>query len=318
MPLRVVFFGTPQFAAQVLQFLLDHHIHVVSVVTRTDKPMGRSREPLPSSVKKLALERGLPLYQPEKVSDDQFLPVLKSFEADLFVVVAYGEILKQAVLDTPKKGCINLHASLLPKYRGAAPIQQAIIHGEYSSGATVMHMVKKMDAGAMIAKVEVPIGPDMTYGELEQSICNEGSLLLLQAIRLFEQGMPAGIPQEESEVTFAPKIELEDCGLDPEKSVEVLHNLVRGVNPEPGAWIQVKVGGQDKRLKIFKTRPQFHLKMQKGLVGLGEGKKVLLGCAEGSLELLEVQLEGKKKVTGIEFLNGLPQKQCFVSHLSVE
>lgn len=312
MPLRVVFLGTPQFAADVLEYLVQNHVQIVAVISRPDKPVGRSGQPQPVPVKLVAERYGLPVFQPEKVSDAAFQPILDGFHADLFVVVAYGEILRQHVLDAPKMGCINVHPSLLPKYRGAAPIQQAIIHGETTTGVSIMYLVKKMDAGDVIAQVEMPLPLEMTYGELEDILGKRGSELLLEVIRKFEVKAPAGSVQDESQVTFAQKIELEQCELDVQRSAYELHNLVRGVNPEPGAWIRVEVGGKEKRLKVFKTFPHSDLTAEKGLIVLGPQKKVLMGCSEGVLELKEVQLEGKKRVSAQDFLNGLPSKTCKV------
>lgn len=312
MPLRVVFLGTPQFAADVLEYLVQNHISIVGVISRPDKPVGRSGQLVPVPVKQVALRHELPLYQPEKVSDPAFQTVLDRFHADLFVVVAYGEILRQSVLDTPRLGCINLHPSLLPKYRGAAPIQQAIIHGETTTGVSIMYLVKKMDAGDVIAQSEEPLPHDMTYGELEGVLGKKGSQMLLDVIKKFEEKAPQGKPQDESQVTFAHKIELEQCELDPAKTAGTLHNLVRGVNPEPGAWVRVEIADQEKRLKVFKTIAHSDLAMEQGTIGLGPQKKVLMGCAEGVLELKEVQLEGKKRVSGQDFLNGLPGKSCKV------
>src|ERR1700722_12681047 len=169
--MKVIFFGTPPFAAHVLEYLLSQCIHVAAVVTKPDRPKGRSRVPLPTPVKLIAQQQipPIPVYQPELVSDPEFADVLIPYQADLFVVVAYGEIIKQHLLDMPKLGCINLHASLLPKYRGAAPIQRCILEGETETGVTIMHMVKKMDAGDIIKTVKIPIHPDRTYGDLEKN-----------------------------------------------------------------------------------------------------------------------------------------------------
>lgn len=305
--MKIVYFGTPPFAAQVLNDLVRHGCDIVAVVTRTDKPKGRSGEPVPTPVKEVALSHHIPVYQPEKVSSEEFKPQLEAFNADLFVVVAYGEILKQHVLDAPKKGCINLHASLLPKYRGAAPIQRAIIDGEEESGISIMYMVKKMDAGDVIRTARVPISADMTYGELEQKLCEAGSAELLEVIRLFEKGKVAGIAQDESKVTFAPKIELEDCEIDWSKEAQTIHNLVRGVNPHPGAWCFVTVRGEKKRLKIYKTEVQ----NVSGIPKSAELKKgePLIYCGKGAVLLKEVQLEGKKRMQANELFRGIPIDQ---------
>ncbi|MEM1282083.1 MAG: methionyl-tRNA formyltransferase, partial [Chlamydiota bacterium] len=178
--MKVIFFGTPVFAATILQFLIDHEVEVVAVVSKPDKPIGRSRKLVPTPVKEVALAHSIPLYQPEKISAPNVADDLIKYDADVFAVVAYGEILKQHILDMPKKACINLHASLLPKYRGAAPIQQAIINGEKETGVTVMHMVKAMDAGDIIKVAKTPIDINETYGEVQDRLCDIGSVLFFE------------------------------------------------------------------------------------------------------------------------------------------
>lgn len=304
--MKIVFFGTPAFAANVLTYLLAHHIDVAAVITKPDRPKGRSLHLTPTPVKEVALAHHLPVYQPELVSNPDFAPVLEAYKADLFVVVAYGEIIKQHLLDMPPKGCINLHASLLPKFRGAAPIQRAIISGEKESGATIIYLVKKMDAGDMIAKVTVPISVEMTAGELEKELCKSGSHLLLEVIHQIDTDTAKREVQNEALVTYAPKLELEDCELRWDKPAEQLHNLVRGVNPFPGAWCKVVVRGEVLRLKLFNTRvvetqgsPASILQYDK------EG--IVIACGEKALQLLQLQLEGKKTLSGAEFTRGIPQ-----------
>lgn len=307
--MRVVFFGTPQFAADVLAFLLRNQITVVGVISRPDKPFGRSRTPVPGPVRLVAEEANIPHYQPEKVSAPEFLPTLKSFDADLFVVVAYGEIMNQAVLDVPRQACLNVHASILPKYRGAAPIQRAIINGEKESGITIMHMVRKMDAGDMISQVVMPIGENTTYGMLEAEMRLVGSQAILDVIHAFKAGVVQAVAQNESEVTFAAKIELEDCEINWKNSSESIHNLIRGVNPEPGAWCYISIDGQKKRLKIFESRASNTISLNPQACIMNPSKKVLVGCGAGALELIEVQLEGKKRMRAADFYRGLPAGQ---------
>lgn len=302
--MKVVFFGTPDFAAQVLEFLIQNGVDIVSVVSKPDKAQGRSKELVPVPVKVVAEKYGIPVFQPEKVSDPIHQPLLDAFEADLFVVVAYGEILKEAVLKTPRKACINLHASLLPKLRGAAPIQRAIIQGDDESGVTIMHMVKKMDAGNMIAQAKVAIPHEMTYGELSQSLVQVGSELLFKVIQEFKAGNPKETVQDESQVTFASKIELEECKIDWNRPAREIHNLVRGVNPEPGAWSLISIGDQTKRIRVFKTKDHEGLSFAVGELKESSDKKALIGCSQGVLELLEVQPEGKKRMSAQEFLRG--------------
>lgn len=311
--MRIIYFGTPEFAAKVLEFLIQQGIEIAAVISKPDKPKGRSAIPVPTPVKTIALAQDppIPVYQPELVSAPEFASTLQGYEADLFVVVAYGEIIKQHLLDMPKKGCINLHASLLPKYRGAAPIQRCIMAGEKNSGVTIMHMVRKMDAGDMIEVVKVPIGPETTYGELEQALCEAGKHALLKVIQAFEHGNPPHTPQDHAQATLAPKIELEDCEVQWARPAQELHNLVRGVNPHPGAWCYVTVKGEKKRLKISRTRivpcdaaPPGTMLNQDQTKG-----NLLIATGDQALELLEVQLEGKKSMSSEELTRGIPRSQ---------
>lgn len=308
--MRVVFFGTPVFAAQVLEYLLQHHVNIVAVISKPDKPKGRSGTPIPTPVKSAALAHhpSLPLFQPELVSAPEFANTLKNFEADLFVVVAYGEIIKQHLLEMPFKACINLHASLLPKYRGAAPIQRCIMNGETESGVTIMHMVKKMDAGDMIEKVIVPIQPETTFGELELLLCEAGKKTLLEVIQAFEKKEPPhSTPQDPMQATLAPKIELEDCEIDWNRPAQELHNLVRGVNPYPGAWCYVLAKGEKKRLKVSQTRVVPCANTTPGTILNVQQTKgnLLVSTQDQALELLEVQLEGKKSMSSEELTRGI-------------
>lgn len=304
--MKVLFFGTPQFAADVLSYLLDHGVNIAAVVTRTDKPKGRALETAYPAVKKFLLENhpDIPLFQPEKVSTPESLKQLEPFQADLFVVVAYGEILKESVLSMPKIGCINLHASLLPKYRGAAPIQRSIINGEKETGATIMHMVKKMDAGEMLKSVKIAIAPNETYGELEKQLCTEGSKALLDVIQNFSSYDASRIPQDESQVTFAPKIELEDCEIDWTLPAQKIHDLIRGVDPYPGAWCYVMAKGVRKRLKIKKASVEALQGAVPGVISSCDSKGLVVGAGLGALRILELQLEGKKAMHPMDLLRG--------------
>lgn len=315
MSVRVVFFGTPQFAADVLEYLVLNKVEIVAVITKPDRPLGRSATPQPTPVKTVAMEQlpSIPLFQPEIVSAAEFAPIIEKFDADLFVVVAYGEILRQHLLEMPKIACINLHASLLPKYRGAAPIQQCIINGEGESGITIMHMVKKMDAGDIISKQSVQIGPDMTYGELEVALCEEGSHLLLQAIHDLQTGTASRTPQDHTQATFAAKIELEDCEIDWQQPAQQIHNLVRGVTPHPGAWCWISIKGVKKRLKIVQTSVIEELSTHMpGTVISMDKHGVLIACGQSCLRLVRVQLEGKKEMTAAELFRGFSEKPLFL------
>ena len=206
----------------------------------------------------------------------------------------------------PKTACINLHASLLPTYRGAAPIQRCIMNGEKETGITIIHMARKMDAGDMIAKEAVAIGPDMTYGELESELCRVGSKLLLKSIQDFEKGTTQRVAQDHSLATLAPKIEVEDCEINWTLSVERIHNLVRGVNPHPGAWCKVLVKGESKRLRVITTSiASTEVKETPGQIISSTKSGLQISCGQGVLNLILIQLEGKKTMPAEEFMRGL-------------
>lgn len=310
--MRIIFFGTPVFAAEVLNYLLHRGIQVVAVVTKPDRPKGRSGHPIPTAVKELlhCHSPHIPVFQPVIASDPAFADKLQSFEPDLFVVVAYGEIIKQRLLEMPKKGCINLHASLLPKYRGAAPIQHSIINGDAKTGITIIHMSSKMDAGDMIETMEVPIEIDDTFPDIEKELCVKGSELLFKVIKEFERGNVKRIPQDDSQATYAGKIELEDCEIDFRHPALDLHNRIRAVTPEPGAWCFVEIRGQKKRAKIYKSRliPLNHSEKPGKILSYSKDK-IEIACGKDALSLMQLQLEGKKVMSAREFIQGNPEDQ---------
>lgn len=312
--MRIVFFGTPQFAANILQTLIEKSvsqaIQIVGIVTRSDKPKGRSSDLIAPPVKQIALAHlpEVPLFQPVKASDPEFIKKLGELQADLFVVVAYGQILRQSVLDLPSKGCINVHASLLPKYRGAAPIQRAIMEGERETGITIMQMSLGMDEGDILRQVTMPIAPNMNYQELQDALCELSKNILLETLDAISRGAICPLPQDSSLATYAPKVELVDTQVDFHKTALELHNLVRGVTPSPGAWCMIRIRGIPKKLKIISTRPISETSGN----GLDEPGKILefskkgliVACGNGALQLLEVQLEGKKVVSSADFSCG--------------
>lgn len=310
--MKIIFFGTPQFAAEVLSFLINQAVEIIAVVTGPDRAKGRSAQPVFSPVKQVAIEKvsHLPIYQPERASTPEFERTLASLEADLFVVVAYGQLLKQNILDLPKLGCINLHASLLPKYRGAAPIQRSIIEGESETGVTIMQMVLAMDAGDMLRSAHISIGDSMTFGELEKKLCELGKVELLKTIQDYASGQVYATPQDHSKATFAPKIELENTQIFWGNSAAVLYNLIRGVTPLPGAWSLIKVRGQLKRLKILAVEIRKNLNnLSPGTIFSSEKERLIIACGEDALELLEVQLEGKRGMSTREFMKGYSSEQ---------
>lgn len=304
--MKIVFFGTPPFSAQILEFLIQHDQEILAVVTRPDRPKGRSQKMQSSAVKTLCEEKypRLPLFQPEKASDEAFAATLRALEPDVFVVVAYGEIIKQNLLDIPKKLPINIHASILPKFRGAAPIQRAIMEGETETGITIMEMVLKMDAGAMLEVAKTEIGEDMTLEELEGTLCKLAGPALLHVLEKVESGTLQKIEQDESQVTFAQKISLEDRIIDWKKSCHEIHNQIRGLSPFPGAFCFIEQNGQLKRLGIKRAQKSPDLSGMAGeTIAYGNGEWVV-GCGKGALSLLDLQMEGKKILDIESFLRG--------------
>ena len=306
--MKIVFFGTSSFAAELLAFL--HTIlsyQIIAVVTRPDKPKGRSLEVLPSPVKKKTQSLGLacPIFQPVKASTEEFTQILKALNPDLFLVAAYGEIIKQCLLDVPKKGCINVHASLLPKYRGAAPIQRAIMEGEKETGITIIEMVLALDAGAMIKKRSISIGDDETFGEVEKKLLEAACVATQAAIEDIQEECVVREEQEHAKATYAPKLSAEEEQIDWNKPAQVLHNQIRALSPYPGAWCRICLGNVDKRLKIKRTAVDSHHRGTPGEILERAKNRLIIACGEDALQLQEVQLEGKKTMGIQEFLQGL-------------
>lgn len=303
--MRVVFFGTSAFAARVLRDLIRQNVDIVAIVTRPDKPKGRSLNLLPPPVKEEALKYPLPIYQPLKASTPEFAEILKHHKPDLFLVVAYGEIIKTLLLDIPSKGCINVHASLLPKYRGASPIQRCLMHGEKETGITIMQMVLEMDAGDMLSVVKTPISEEMTFGELGSQLSESATPALIQVIQQIDKGTLKKVPQDHTEATFAPKLTAQEEEIHWERPAQELHNLIRALSPFPGAWCFIQIGSEKKRLKIKLSKVIPHLQGKPGEILSLSKQDLILACGQGSLQLLQVQLEGKKMMPVREFLQGL-------------
>lgn len=298
--MKIVFFGTPEFAAKILEALQSAKVDIVAIVTKPDTPQGRSLKLTPPSVKQLAekLMPHVPILQPIKCSTPEMIEELKKFQADLFVVVAYGEILSQALLDVAPHGAINVHASLLPGYRGAAPIQRVLMNGEIETGISIIRLVKKMDAGDVLHAERLAIPPTMTGGELESALCHLGIRCLFKVLGDFEKGSVTATPQDDSQVTFAHKITQDECHLDWKKPAQELYNLVRALSPHPGAWCDCLVRGEKKRLKVYGAE-----------VVEGPAQGLVVPCGEGALRLLTIQLEGKPKMAAPDFLRGIPSSQ---------
>lgn len=301
--MKIIYLGTPSIAAVVLESLIESGVEVLAVVTKADKPRGRSGKLAFSPVKALVRENypTIPLYQPDKASTPAFEEELKKYGADLFVVFAYGEIIKQHLLDLPRFGCINLHPSLLPKYRGPAPIVHTLLNGDRETGVTVIEMVLKMDAGDILAQERMPIPDAMDCGELEQALVKLGAETLLRVINNFSDHEARKIPQDPEKATIIGFINPSMAQIDWSRPATAIHHQIRAFSPKPGAWCQIKMGDQLKRLKIFSSEV------------ISENKKLykpglwVVPCGEGALSILELQLEGKNRLSIDDFTRGSPE-----------
>jgi methionyl-tRNA formyltransferase len=303
--MNIVFFGTSNFASTLLDCLLKAKLNIVAVVTRTDKPQGRSLKVSSPPVKELIAQSypDLPILQPLKASTPEFADLLKKFNPDLFIVADYGEILKSLVLDMPFLGAINVHGSMLPKYRGAAPIQRSLINGDLKTSVSIVKMVLALDAGDVLAHEEIDLPPSMTFGELAQKMSLLSCPLLIKVIGQIKAGTLHPVPQDPSDVTLAAKITPAETEIKWNRSATEIHNLIRGISPQPGAWCWVQVGADKKRLKIKRSE----VVENKGYFGenlVFSDKEWIVACGTGALKLLEVQLEGKKSLPIGEFLRG--------------
>ena len=301
--MRIVFMGTPDFAVGSLQALCESGKHeIVGVVTQPDRPKGRGNKMLMTPVKEYALEQGLTVYQPQKVKTPEFVQTLRELQPELIVVAAFGQFLSREILELPPHGCINVHASLLPKYRGAAPIQYAIIKGEKESGVTIMQMDIGMDTGAMLEKVVVPIAENTTMGELHDALREQGAALLLKVIDDIAAGMAVAEPQNDAEATYATLLDRSMEHIDWTKSAQEVHNLIRGFNPAPSTFTKLPNG---KSLKIWGSRlTEKKSEAAAGTVVEAGKHSFFVACGSGVLEITEVQPESKKRMAAQVFLNG--------------
>jgi methionyl-tRNA formyltransferase len=297
--MKIVFAGTPDFAVPTLQALLDSEHQICGVYTQPDRPAGRGRKLTASPVKALAVSANLPVFQPENFKQAGALEELAALEPDLIVVIAYGLILPQAVLDIPKFGSINVHGSLLPRWRGAAPIHRAVMAGDDKTGITIMKVVKKLDAGDMLYKIECPINADSTSSELHDQLAEIGAQGLIQVVNQIEQGTLIAEPQDEALVTYAHKLEKNEAVLDWQKSALELDRQVRGLN----AWPVAQTLYKGEVLRVWRSEvidgesdlPAGTISCQQHALDVATGN--------GILRLLEVQLPGGKRIAGKDFLN---------------
>ncbi|KEO72477.1 methionyl-tRNA formyltransferase [Anditalea andensis] len=299
--LRIIFMGTPEFAVPSLEVLVENGWNVVAVITAPDKPKGRGKKMIPSPVKEAAAKQGIPVLQPANLKDPAFIDELAGYKADIQVVVAF-RMLPEAVWNMPSKGTFNLHASLLPNYRGAAPINWAIINGEKETGITTFFLKHQIDTGSIIFQEKEPIHPDDNVGSLYERLMAKGAKLVVKTIQAIDEDQVQPIEQDEGKAIHeAPKLFKETCKIDWSKPAESIHNFIRGLSPYPAAWCIIG----DRLLKIYKTEP---VKENKHLQ-IGEyetdGKSYLhFQTGNGALSILELQLEGKKRMQIEDFLRG--------------
>lgn len=301
--MRIVFMGTPEFAVPSLEALLEAGHEIVLVVTQPDRPKGRKKMLTPPPVKEAALLHGLPVAQPEKLRNSETVLQIAALQPDLIVTAAYGQILPKSVLDAPRLGCINVHGSLLPKYRGGAPIQRAIINGETLTGVTIMYMAEGLDTGDMISRVEVAITDEDTSGKLFEKLTTAGAELLMRTLPSIENETVQAIPQKHEEATYAPNLSREDEQIDWSRSARGIYNQVRGLSPMAGAF----TFWNGETFKVWGCQPQVggsSAALQPGKVIETSDAGILVQTGEGQLLLTLIQPAGKKAMPAAEWLKG--------------
>lgn len=303
--MKIVYMGTPDFAVPALAALVDAGYQVAGVVTQPDKPKGRGKTLVPTPVKEEALKHGIPVYQPKKVREPEFVETLKEIGPDIIIVAAFGQIIPKEILDMPKFGCINIHASLLPKYRGAAPIQQAVINGDKEAGVTIMKMGTGLDTGDMISQASVLLTKDETGGSLFDRLADLGAGLLVKTLpSIFDRTAVYEPQPEESPTPYAGMITKQMGLLDFHKNAEELERLIRGMDPWPSAYTFLN----GKSLKVWKAAVEQKTSGQEepGTVTGTDKEGIHVTCGQDSLILKEIQLEGKKRMDAAAFLRGYP------------
>lgn len=299
--MRVVFMGTPDIAATCLKRILSDGFEVVGVYTQPDRPKGRGMKQSVCPAKQVAEEAGIPVFQPESFREEETVEQLRALKPDLCAVVAYGRILPQKVLDVPRLGCINIHASLLPKYRGSAPYQWAVLNGEKETGVTAMYLCREMDAGDILDTVKTPVGENETAGELLNRLAELGAELLSKTLGRLSQGPVEAVSQDEAQVSFAPMLDKSMCPIDFTKTAQQVHNQVRGLHPWPVATMEL----QGQLLKIHETRL---------CEGSGEPGQILgltktglrIACGQGAVEIRSLQAQGGRRMDAADYFRGHP------------
>ena len=299
--MKVIYMGTPDFSVGALEAIIKAGHEVVLVVTQPDNPKGRGKATQASPVKECALSHGIEVFQPTKIRESENVEYLRKFGADIFVVAAFGQILPKSILDMPKYGCVNIHASLLPKYRGAAPIQWAVINGDEVTGVTTMLMNEGIDTGDMIAKKQVRLAEDETGGSLFDRLADTGAELIVETMKMLEEGTAEFTPQNSEEATHTSMISKELGSIEWSKPAAEIERLIRGLNPWPSAYTRLK----GKTFKIWKAQVVEVSSSDKPGTIIKIGKdELLVQTGEGALSLIEVQLEGKKRMDVASFLRG--------------
>lgn len=298
--LNVVFMGTPDFAVACLEMLIAEEYRVSCVVTQPDRPKGRGQKLAPSPVKQSAIQAGLTVLTPQRIKEPEFIDRMRELKPDIIVVVAFGQFLPQKLLELPRYGCVNVHASLLPEYRGAAPIHWAILNGEEFTGVTTMYMDRGMDTGDMIHKAVVKIGPDETTGELHDKLKELGARVLSRTLSEIAGGKAPRVAQNQQQASYASLLTRETEKVNWQEPAEVIHNKVRGLNPWPGAYCLLS----GKTLKLWKTKVTDAA--AQGIPGsvLIQNGKLEVQTGKGRIELLELQPESKKRMSASEFIRG--------------
>jgi methionyl-tRNA formyltransferase len=299
---RIVFFGTPEFAVPSLDALIRSRCQVAALVSQPDRPKGRGQQLQPTPTKQLALAHGVPVLQPAKIRDEAFLDEIRRLAPDLGVVVAFGRILPDSLLSIPRFGMINVHGSLLPKYRGAAPVQRAVLAGESETGVTIMRLVQELDAGPMLASKRIPIPYEATSGEVETAVAHAGAVLLLGVIDDISAGRAVETPQNSALATYAPKMTKEEGLIDWAQPARVTYNKVRGLQPWPTAWTHFR----GSRCVIRRCGPTgMATALAPGTVARAEGDDLVIACGGGSaMRVYELQPEGKRAMSARDFLAG--------------
>lgn len=301
--MRVLFMGTPEFAMPCLKALVENKYDVCGVVTQPDKPKGRGHKTVPTPVKAMALEYGLEVFQPETLKNNAFLQTLEQLNPDIIIVVAYGQILPEYILNYPKYGCINVHASVLPKYRGAGPIQWCVINGETETGVTTMYMEKGLDTGDMLIKKTTPISQTETAGELHDRLCVIGAEVMLETIEELEKGTVERVPQDDSLSTYAPMISKETGKINWNSSSDKILNLIRGTNPWPISHTLYK-GETLKIIRAENGREYNGNKIPGSILGLCGKKLEVLAGDNKTVLVCELQFAGSKRMSVESYLNG--------------